>query len=79
VGRRQEASQQETVRYAEQSLRLAELRYREGADDLLSVLDSQRTLFQAQDSLVTMHLARLNAAVNLYRVLGGGWAAPPTE
>lgn len=79
VGVRQEQSQQETVAQAQRSLELAELRYREGADDLLSVLDSQRTLFQAQDSLIQLRLARLNAALSLYRALGGGWegVSPP--
>lgn len=76
VGARQELSQQETVAQARRSLELAELRYREGADDLLSVLDSQRVLFQAQDSLIQVRLARLNAALDLYRALGGGWQAP---
>ncbi len=73
VGVRQEASQQQTVAQAQRSLQLAELRYREGADDLLGVLDSQRVLFQAQDSLIQLRLSRLNAALNLYRALGGGW------
>lgn len=70
---RQEAAQQQIVEHAARTLRLAELRYREGADDLLSVLDAQRTLFQAQDSLVQLRLSRLGAALDLYKVLGGGW------
>lgn len=73
--RRLEDSQQEIRREAARSLRLAELRYREGADDLLSVLDAQRTLFQAQDQLAQLRLARLNGAVTLYKSLGGGWSA----
>jgi outer membrane protein TolC len=36
-------------------------------------LVAQRTLFLAQDSLVQQRLARLNAAVDLYKALGGGW------
>ena len=70
---RQEEAQQQIVAHAARTLRLAELRYREGADDLLSVLDAQRTLFQAQDGLVQLRLSRLNAALDLYKVLGGGW------
>lgn len=58
---------------AQRALRLAELRYREGADDLLSVLDAQRTLFQAQDQLAQLRLSRLQAAVGLFKALGGGW------
>jgi outer membrane protein, multidrug efflux system len=49
------------------------VRYREGADDLLSVLDAQRSLFDAQDQLAQVRLERLEAAVALYRALGGGW------
>lgn len=61
---------------AQRTLRLAEIRYREGVDDLTVVLDAQRTLFQAQDLLAQIRLARLDASVALYRALGGGWEAP---
>lgn len=69
----QESLQREILSEAERSLRLAELRYREGADNLLAVLDAQRSLFSAQDQLAQLRLTRLNNAVALYRVLGGGW------
>ncbi len=59
---------------ARRSLRLAELRYREGVDDLLTVLDAQRTLFQAEDQLAQLRLARLADALDLYKALGGGWS-----
>src|SRR5689334_2675354 len=59
---------------AQESLRLAEIRYRAGADDLLTVLDAQRTLFAAQDQLAQVELNRLQAAVGLYKALGGGWS-----
>ena len=58
---------------AREALRLAEVRYREGADDLLSVLDAQRTLFDAQDQLAQVRLDRLDGAVALFKALGGGW------
>jgi outer membrane protein, multidrug efflux system len=54
-------------------LSLNEVRYREGGIDLQGLLDSQRSLFQAQDSLAQQRLARLKAAVDLYKALGGGW------
>lgn len=73
ISQRQEISQREIVANAERSLRLTEARYRAGTDDLLSLLDAQRSLFQAQDSLVQQRLSRLNAAVDLYKSLGGGW------
>ncbi|WP_231497757.1 TolC family protein [Methylibium sp. T29-B] len=59
---------------AQRSLRLAELRYREGADDLTSVLDAQRTLFSSIDQLAQLRLARLTAALDLFKALGGGWS-----
>ncbi|ENO88620.1 efflux transporter outer membrane subunit [Thauera linaloolentis] len=72
----QETAQREILTEAQRSLRLAELRYREGADSLLTVLDAQRALFSAQDQLAQLRLTRLTDAVTLYRVLGGGWNMP---
>ncbi|MFT3719522.1 efflux transporter outer membrane subunit [Pseudorhodoferax sp.] len=74
--RHQEQAQQAIRDEARRSLQLAELRYREGVDDLLSMLDAQRTLFSAQDSLAQQRLARLTSAVDLYKALGGGWMRP---
>ena len=74
---RQEALQREVVAQARRSLQLAELRYREGSGDLLSVLDAQRTLFTALDALATQSLSRLTAALDMYKALGGDWAGPP--
>jgi NodT family efflux transporter outer membrane factor (OMF) lipoprotein len=71
----QEAVQQEVQAQSREALRLAEIRYREGADDLLTVLDAQRTLFNAQDQLAQLRRNRLEAAVSLYKALGGGWNA----
>ncbi len=71
--REQEAVQRAIRDEAERTLRLSELRYREGADELTTVLDAQRTLFQAEDQLAQQRLARLAAAVDLYKALGGGW------
>ena len=73
----QESLQRELVAQAQRSLELAELRYREGSGDLLSVLDAQRTLFSALDALSTQKLSRLTAAVDLYRALGGDWVDTP--
>jgi NodT family efflux transporter outer membrane factor (OMF) lipoprotein len=69
----QEALQAQIVEQARVALRLAEVRYREGVDDLLALLDAQRTLFQAEDQLAQLRLARLQASVGLYKALGGGW------
>ena len=59
---------------AQEAYRIAALRYRVGVEDFLSVLDAQRSLYSAQDQLAQAKLARLQAAVTLFRVLGGGWS-----
>lgn len=69
----QEALQAQVVEQARIALRLAEIRYREGVDDLLTVLDAQRTLFQAEDQLAQVRLSRLQASIGLFKALGGGW------
>ena len=63
----------EEVTNAQEAYRISELQYREGVTDLLTVLQTQQTLFTAQDQLVQIRLARLQANVSLYRALGGGW------
>lgn len=70
----QEQLQDAVQTRARESLRLAEVRYRAGADDLLTVLDAQRTLFSAQDQLAQARVSRLQSAVSLYKALGGGWS-----
>ncbi|WP_447595219.1 efflux transporter outer membrane subunit [Aquipseudomonas campi] len=66
-------AQREVQAQAERALQLAERRYRAGADDLLNLLDAQRTLYAAEDQSVQLRLARLQAGVALARALGGGW------
>jgi multidrug efflux system outer membrane protein len=68
-----EAALIESERQARQAYDLAALQYREGAIDLLTLLDAQRTLLSAQDTLVQARLSRLAAAVALAKALGGGW------
>ena len=69
----QEVLQAQVQAKAQNALRLAEVRYREGADDLMTVLDAQRSLFDAQDRLAQVRLDRLESAVSLFKALGGGW------
>jgi NodT family efflux transporter outer membrane factor (OMF) lipoprotein len=71
--REAETAQTEQVRQAQAAYDLAEIQYRGGAVDFLIVLDAQRTLFQAEDALLQTRLARLTAAVDLFRALGGGY------
>jgi len=69
----QETRLQSILEQAEETLRLTEIRYREGADDLLTLLESQRSVFDARQQLSQVRLNRLIAAVDLYKALGGGW------
>lgn len=64
----------EEVNAATEAFRISEIQYREGVADLLTVLQSQQTLFTAQDQLVQVKLARAQADVGLYKALGGGWS-----
>jgi multidrug efflux system outer membrane protein len=61
------------VRASSESFRLSNMRFTEGVDNYLGVLDSQRSLYTAQQSLVNAKLARLQNLVTLYKALGGGW------
>jgi outer membrane protein, multidrug efflux system len=54
------------------SYRLARARFEGGVDSYLPVLDSQRSLFSAQQDLVSVRVSRLSNLVTLYKVLGGG-------
>lgn len=72
----QEALQEQVRERARRALELAELRYKAGTDDLLAVLDAQRTLFAAQDQSAQIRLSRLQASVAIFKALGGGWRNP---
>lgn len=47
---------------------------RTGSDSFLTLLTAQRTLYTAQQQLVTDQLAKLSNLVTLYKTLGGGWS-----
>jgi outer membrane protein TolC len=44
-----------------------------GAEDLMTVLDTQRALSNVQNDMGLLKLKRLQATVSLYKALGGGW------
>lgn len=68
-------AQQEVLFQAQRAFSLAQTRYREGVDTVLVLLDTQRSLYAAQDAAVQRQADRLLAAVGLYRALGGAWYA----
>ncbi len=65
--------QREVVAASRRAFQLAEQQLRAGTADIVSVLNTQLTLFQAEDLLWQAQLARLLAIVSLYQALGGGW------
>lgn len=68
----QVAAQQSLTNATTESYKLSLARYEKGVDSYLQVLDSQRSLYGAQQNLITTRLARLANLVNLYKSLGGG-------
>lgn len=67
------AAQQALTDATETSYRLSEARYRQGIDSYLGVLDAQRQLYNAQQTLIATRLTQAVNLVTLYRTLGGGW------
>ncbi|HEX2973258.1 MAG TPA: efflux transporter outer membrane subunit [Tepidisphaeraceae bacterium] len=72
----QVAAQESLVRAVSETYRLSNSLYTKGLQDYLSVLDAQRSLYAAQQQLVSLQLAKVANQVTLYAVLGGGWQNP---
>ncbi|CAI1888817.1 efflux transporter outer membrane subunit [Serratia proteamaculans] len=69
------AAQTGYVAASQEYYRLAELRYRHGVDTYLVMLDAQRTLYTARQSLITTQQTEYQNLITLYKVLGGGITA----
>jgi len=67
----QMASQESLVKASADAYNLTNARYSKGIDSYLSVLDAQRSLYLAEQGLISVRLARLTNLVTLYKVLGG--------
>jgi multidrug efflux system outer membrane protein len=67
------AAQQALVEASSKSYRIYEARYRLGADSYLNALISLRSLYTAQQNLITLQFTNSSNLVTLYKVLGGGW------
>ena len=50
---------------------LSQARFKAGADNYLTVLDAQRSLYAAQQALLSLQLAEQTNRITLYKVLGG--------
>ena len=70
-------AQQSLVDATSKAYRLSNLRYEKGIDIYLNVLEAQRSLYNAQQGLIAIRLAKLANQVRLYAVLGGGGDSSP--
>lgn len=75
---RQIEAQQRMVASAAKRLALSTLRYRAGVDGRLELLDAQRQLYAARQTLLDLRGAEMSNAVALYKALGGGVSASET-
>ena len=65
--------QQEAVKHAQEFLNLEMARYETGVDPYVDVVTAQTTLLADQQTLTTIHVEEMTAAVSLIEALGGGW------
>jgi NodT family efflux transporter outer membrane factor (OMF) lipoprotein len=73
-----ERLQRQVVTSSRTAFQLSEARLREGTIDLVTLLQTQQTLFTAENTLVLDRLARFQATLTLFQALGGGWQPPGT-
>jgi multidrug efflux system outer membrane protein len=69
----QENLQRLAVEAARRAATIARAQMAAGTVDITTVLTAQATLFNDEDTLVQVRLARAQALLNLYKALGGGW------
>ena len=62
-----------TMQQAQKAYTLSKQQYDAGAIDYQTLLDTQNAKLSAEDSYTQSRLARLNASIDLYMALGGGW------
>jgi multidrug efflux system outer membrane protein len=70
---RQEKLQTDVVAASQKAFDTSETQFRGGTVNLLTVLQTQQTLFTAENVLVQVRLSKLLAASSLFQALGGGW------
>ncbi|WP_454691516.1 efflux transporter outer membrane subunit [Achromobacter aloeverae] len=71
-----ESMNEAAVDSATESLRLSRIQFQQGASDLLAVIINERTLYQAQDTLLQARMQRLQAIAALCTALGAGTDQP---
>nr|WP_294516392.1 efflux transporter outer membrane subunit [uncultured Rhodopila sp.] len=71
----QERLQRIAVEAATRAATIARAQLGAGTVDITTVLTAETTQFNDEDTLVQVRLARVQALLNLYKALGGGWVA----
>jgi outer membrane protein, multidrug efflux system len=74
----QERLQNDVVTSSRKAFDVAETQLRGGTVNLITVLQTQQTLFTAENNLVLVRLSKLLAASSLFQALGGGWTPSGT-
>jgi multidrug efflux system outer membrane protein len=69
----QQKRQQDAVSTARRAFEFAQMQMSAGIVNILTVLNTESALFTAQDQLVQVNFLHLQALVNLFIALGGGW------
>ena len=69
----QQRRQQEAVATARRAFEFAQMQMSAGTVNILTVLNTENALFSAQDQLAQVNYLRLQALVDLFTALGGGW------
>jgi len=74
----QERLQSDVVAASRKAFDVSEAQLRGGTVNLITVLQTQQTLFTAENTLVQVRLSKLLAASSLFQALGGGWTPAGT-
>jgi outer membrane protein, multidrug efflux system len=74
----QEKLQNDVVTSSRKAFEVAETQFRGGTVALITVLQTEQTLFTAENNLITVRLNKLLAASSLFQALGGGWTPQGT-
>lgn len=75
----QRVSLRDRVTAEKKVLELSDLRYKGGVANYLEVLDSQRSLFDAEIAEATAANDHAQSLIRLYKALGGGWPTAPAK
>ena len=70
---RQERLQMDVVAASRQAFDVSETQLHGGTVNLITVLQTEQTLFTAEDTLAQVRLTKFMAVSSLFQALGGGW------